>query len=378
MAGNNCEDELDYHIVEWKSFTNVDCQMESRPKCGLNHLRMSGLVWLIEILPLLNTMDYTFNIIEVKRSKSPLHLSKPTAPDLLAKFNLLLVELQTYIRSVFRVEELLDKLYACSCLLSMAENNKGWWIIVDAEIIAVACKTAREAAKAAAALITDELCATERWNGIAGAVAGGFVLQWCKLQFLEERMIPCFEFEVAVQDFLQGNDVISSHALKVTVYLEDDISVICSQEGVETETSSVLGLLRYLIRNYIMAALERNEGEHGTNNIVQGLLQHVVWYIFEARKGISLDDLALTWASGDLWRREGYVRNSLSNTEVSHQELSNLLLTDDVDDDWNEIDDGNENTKDEVDDDGNENTKDEVDDDGNESAEEICSYTRVN
>ncbi|GLJ46307.1 hypothetical protein SUGI_0976100 [Cryptomeria japonica] len=151
--------------------------------------------------------------------------------------------------------------------------------------MAVECKIARkatqEAAKAAAALVKDELCGTERGNGIARAVAEG-------------------------------------------------------RES-KTETSAVLGLLTYLIRNYIMAALERNEGEHGTNNIVQGLLQHVVWYIFEARKGISLDDLVLTWASGDLRRSEGYVRNSLSNTDqAAQQELSTLLLTDDVDDDWNE------------------------------------------
>ncbi|GLJ46305.1 hypothetical protein SUGI_0976060 [Cryptomeria japonica] len=157
--------------------------------------------------------------------------------------------------------------------------------------MAVECKIARkatqEAAKAAAALVKDELCGTERGNGIARAVAEGF-----------------------------------SFALR--------------RES-KTETSAVLGLLTYLIRNYIMAALERNEGEHGTNNIVQGLLQHVVWYIFEARKGISLDDLVLTWASGDLRRSEGYVRNSLSNTDqAAQQELSTLLLTDDVDDDWNE------------------------------------------
>ncbi|GLJ46312.1 hypothetical protein SUGI_0976190 [Cryptomeria japonica] len=372
MAGNNREDELEYQIVEWQSSRRVDCLMESRPKRGRNHLQMSGLAWLIEVLPLLNTMGYTFNIIEVKRSKSLLHLSKPTAPALLAKFNLLLVALQTYIRSVFRVEELLDKLYACSRLLSRAENDKRWRVIIDAEIMAVACKTAREAtqeaAKAGATLMTDELCATERWNGITGAVAEGFVLQWCKLQFLEERMIPCFEFEVAVQDFLQGNDAISSHALKVTVDLDDNISVICSQDGVETETSAVLGLLTYLIRNYIMAALQRDGGKHGTNNIVQGLLQHVVWYICEARKDMSLawmDDLPLAWTGADLWRREGYVGNSLSNTEAAHeQDLSTLLLTDDVDDDWNE------NTEDDVDDDWNENTEDDIDDDWNENTED--------
>ncbi|GLJ46318.1 hypothetical protein SUGI_0976270 [Cryptomeria japonica] len=190
-------------------------------------------------------------------------------------------------------------------------------------------------------------------------------------------MIPFFEFEVAIQDFLHGNDVISrigvvnSHPLKVTVGFEDEIWVVCSQEGVETETSyGLTSLLPELIRNYITTALERNEGEDGVNNIGEGLTQRVVGYltflprvcvfcgnhrlledsltstcsnICEARKNICRDSLPLTWAS-----------DRQLNMEATQQGLSTLLLTDDDGG-------GNENAEDLFDDD---------DDDGNENAED--------
>ncbi|GLJ46322.1 hypothetical protein SUGI_0976330 [Cryptomeria japonica] len=397
MAVSDYELELETQIAIWQSSRHdVDGLMKfiSRHRHIEIHMRMRGLVWSIQVLLLPNTTDYIFNIIEVKQSESPLdfHLSKATAADLPSKFKPLIVALQMYIRSVFRVEELLDKLYTCSRFLSRAENDKRWWIIVDAEIMAVAFKTAREAtqeaAEAAAAflaelmecfprqnIITEELWATsfsakEIWNGIAqAAVDEGDVLQWCKLQVLEmEKMIPCFEFEVAVQDFLQGNHeisrigIVNSHALKVTVGLEDEIWVVCSQEGVETETSLGLSsLLPHLIRNYITTSLERNESEHGVYNIVEGLVKHVIGYltflpivcvvcgshrllevsftstcsnICEARKDMCRGALPLTWTSDGRWRREGCVTNSLSNTEAAQKRLSTLLVTDDVEMGW--------------------------------------------
>ncbi|GLJ11667.1 hypothetical protein SUGI_0174060 [Cryptomeria japonica] len=80
-------------------------------------------------------------------------------------------------------------------------------------------------------------------NDIVQAVMdGGDMLQWCKLQVLEmEKMIPCFEFNVAIQDLLQGKDVISrigivnSQALKVTVGLEDEIWVLSQIGKMEVE-----------------------------------------------------------------------------------------------------------------------------------------------
>ncbi|GLJ46314.1 hypothetical protein SUGI_0976210 [Cryptomeria japonica] len=395
MAGNDYELELETQIALWQSSRHVHGLVEFIPRRRRFNIqmRMSGLLWSIEARPVPDTTDYNFNIMDVKRSKSPFPLSKATIADIPDKFKLLLVALKMYIRtSVFRVEKLLDKLYACSRLLSQAENDKRWWTIVDAEIMVVACKTAREAtqeaAEAAAAflaklmecfprqnIITEELWAAsflaeEIWNGIAQAtVDGGDVLQWCKIQVLElEKMIPCFEIEIAVQEFLQGNDVISrigvvnSRALKVTVGLEDEIWVVCSQEGVETETSLGLSsLLPHLIRNYIASSLERNEGEHGVYKTVQGVLQHVVGYLTflprvcglcgshrllevsltstcsylcEARKDMCRDSLPLTWAGDGLWRREGYVRNSVRNTEAAHRGLSTLRVTDDVEMGW--------------------------------------------
>ncbi|GLJ50961.1 hypothetical protein SUGI_1085340 [Cryptomeria japonica] len=346
---------------------------------------MNGLVWSIEALPRANTLDYNFSNIELKRSKSPVYLP--------FKFKLLLEALQTYIRSVLRMEDLLDKLYVCFCFLSWAENDKRWLIIVDAQFMAVACDTAREAiqqaAEVAAAflaklmscfsqqnIITEEVWATsfyatEIWNRIAqAAVDGGSVHQWCMFQVSGyEKIIPYFEFEVAIQDFLHGNDAISrigvvnSHPLKVTVDFEDEFWVVCSQEGVETETSYGLrSLLPELIRNYITTALEINEGEDGVNNIVEGLAERVVGYLTflprvcivcgnhrlledsltgtcsylcEARKDIFRDSLPLTWTSDDQW-----------NMEAAQQRLSSLHLTDGGGGNENDDDDGNENAED--------------------------------
>ncbi|GLJ46316.1 hypothetical protein SUGI_0976240 [Cryptomeria japonica] len=355
MAGNKCElEQLETQIAIWKSSrASLDAPIEFIVRRGHIEMRMNGLVWSIEALPRPDTMDYNFSNIELKRSKSPLYLP--------FKFKLLLEALQTYIRSVLRMEDLLDKLYVCSCFLSWAENDKRCLIIVDAQIMAVACDTAREAiqqaAEAAAAflaelmpcfsqqnIITQEVWATsfyatEMWNRIAqAAVDGGSVHQWCMFQVSGyEKIIPYFEFEVAIQDFLHGNDAISrigvvnSHPLKVTVDFEDEFWVVCSQEGVETETSYGLrSLLPELIRNYITTALEINEGEDGVNNIVEGLAERVVG-----------DSLPLTWTSDDQ-----------RNMEAAQQRLSSLHLTDGGG--------GNENAEDldDDDDDGNENAED--------------------
>lgn len=392
MGSNEYILDLETEIAIWQSSRASDDSIKFDVGCHgrIEIIQMKGLAWSVEARRMPNCKDYIFNIIDVNPPESLLHLQ--------AKLDLLLVALQRYVRSMLRVEELLDKLYACSCFLSRAENEKRWWTLVDAEIMGVACETAREAtqeaAKAAAAIlvelmqplpfspraqdiIREEVCwatsfsgTEETWNiGVAqAAINGGNVLQWCKVRVLEtESTFPSFELEVAVEDLLQGNDVVckiglvNSSALKVNVRLGEKISVVCSQEGVEPETSVGLrSLLPHMIRNYIETV---PEGEDGAENVVERVLERVVGYlafvprvcevceshriyeedswssmricsnICKARKyvcGASLPKL--TWPtdhSHGLGRGEGNVRiNPLSNTEAAREGLSTLILRD--------------------------------------------------
>ncbi|XP_057838523.2 uncharacterized protein LOC131048546 [Cryptomeria japonica] len=316
--------ELQSEIVSWKSSRDVDCLMKFIPKPRHVKLGMKGLVWSIEALPLPRMLpgcsSFSFTIMKVKQSRGPLSLSTDSAaPDLPVKFKLLLQIFNVSIKSLSLAEEALDKLYAFSRLHFLAEEDNLWEIIADAEISAAACTTVREvtqeAAEAATAFLLDikpprrfsskakakgkglrsarsrrRGFGQQGWEAVsrpfkAKAAEEGNVLQWCSVKVLE-RMYPCFEFEVAVQEFLERDDLIlqiglaNDRALKVSVLLTKDArtTVVCSQEGVETKTSFGLGyLLPNIIRDYIKAALEKNDSQQ--NNIVEGVLQHVAGYL---------------------------------------------------------------------------------------------------
>ncbi|GLJ46298.1 hypothetical protein SUGI_0975880 [Cryptomeria japonica] len=278
--------ELQSEIVSWKSSRDVDCLMKFIPKPRHVKLGMKGLVWSIEALPLPRMLpgcsSFSFTIMKI--------------------FNV-------SIKSLSLAEEALDKLYAFSRLHFLAEEDNLWEIIADAEISAAACTTVREvtqeAAEAATAFLLDikpprrfsskakakgkglrsarsrrRGFGQQGWEAVsrpfkAKAAEEGNVLQWCSVKVLE-RMYPCFEFEVAVQEFLERDDLIlqiglaNDRALKVSVLLTKDArtTVVCSQEGVETKTSFGLGyLLPNIIRDYIKAALEKNDSQQ--NNIVE-------------------------------------------------------------------------------------------------------------
>ncbi|GLJ24447.1 hypothetical protein SUGI_0466840 [Cryptomeria japonica] len=292
---------------------------------------MSGLLWSIEALPLQRPREYNFNIMTVKRSRTPLSLSEAAAPDLPAKFKLLLVGFEASMRSVCRAEEALDKLYAFSRLFFQAEEDNRWWIVLDAEIMETACNGAREAIYQAAQVaagflvdqiddspvfrggqeskrsersgwwidkwtVADELWATasffptENWNAMmrfiqARAVERGNVVQWCKVQVFDKPN-PYFQFEVAVQEFLEAEDallrigVANDRALMVEVFLTESVEVLCSQQGVEPQTSLGLAyLLPGVVRDYIRTALARNEARLSYDNVVEGLLQHMIRYL---------------------------------------------------------------------------------------------------
>ncbi|GLJ46319.1 hypothetical protein SUGI_0976280 [Cryptomeria japonica] len=286
---------------------------------------MRGLVWSIQALALQSPTEYSFNIMDVKRWETP----EAAAPNLPAKFELLLAGYKASMKSVFRVDEALDKLYAFSHLFSLAQNNGRWLIVVDAQIIARACEGAKEAlyqaAEAAAAILVDqfespvlirvqqsESCERSGWwidkwrvadelwatsffprdswkcrmrEFQSKAVEGGNIIQWCSVRLFDEPN-PNFQFEVAVQEFLDGDDVLlriglaSDRALTVRVFLTESVSVVCSQEGVETGPSLALGyLLPETVKEYIRSALRRKEVEVSDKNVVQGLLRHLIRYL---------------------------------------------------------------------------------------------------
>ena len=138
MGSNEYILDLETEIAIWQSSKASDDSIKFDVGCGrIKIIQMKGLAWSVEARCMPNCKDYTFNIVDVNPHRSLLHFKD--------KLDLLLAALQRYVRSMFKVEELLVKLYACSCLLSRAENEKWWWILVDAEIMAVACETARKA-----------------------------------------------------------------------------------------------------------------------------------------------------------------------------------------------------------------------------------------
>ncbi|GLJ24449.1 hypothetical protein SUGI_0466860 [Cryptomeria japonica] len=323
--------DLQSEIVCWKCSRYADCLIKFIPKPRHLKLGMSGLLWSIEALPLQRTREYSFNIMTVKRSRTPLSLSEAAAPDLPAKFKLLLVGFEVSMKSVCRAVEALDKLYAFSRLFLRAYEDNRWRIILDAEIMATACNDAREAiyqaAQAAAGFlvdqiddspvfrgsqeskrrersgwwidkwtVADELWATtsffppDNWNAMirliqARAVERGNVVQWCKVQ-LFDKPNPYFHFEVAVEEFLEGDDallrigVANDRALMVEVFLTEAVDVFCFQEGVKPQTSLGLTyLLPGVVRDYIRSALAQNEAKLTSNNVVEGLLQHLIRYL---------------------------------------------------------------------------------------------------
>ncbi|KAH9328328.1 hypothetical protein KI387_000436 [Taxus chinensis] len=378
MAFYDYELELQSEIVSWKCSRHADCLMNFIPKPRHIKLGMSGLVWSIQALPRLETTGYTFNIMQVKKSRSPLTLCEDsTAPDLPAKFKLLFLGFQISISSVFRAEEALDELYAFSLLFSRAQQDKRWWIIADAEVAATACETTKEAihhaAQAAASFLVESsepprsenrqkstagcwrsgwwiegwTVRDELWAGSfydqkglndmkqfqSTAVEEGNVLQWCSVQ-VSQTPNPSFEFEVAVEDFSGGDDVLlrigvaNDRALKVRVFLTENVKVECSQEGVKTATSLGLGyLLPDLARDYIKDSL--NGDVDTSNNIVQRLLQLVVGYLAFLGKVCvvcgkdRLLDVPLTSCCSNICkaRKQGYdaaiTSSHLSNFKIS-------------------------------------------------------------
>ncbi|GLJ46326.1 hypothetical protein SUGI_0976370 [Cryptomeria japonica] len=329
MELDDYELNLQTEIVKWNESRNVECLMDFIREPRHVKLGMEGLLWSIQALPLQSPSEYSFNIMEVKRSEAPLSLSEAAAPNLPAKFGIMLAGYKASMKSVCRVDEALDKLYAFSRSFSLAERDRRWGIVLDAEITARACEYAKEAlyqaAQAAAAIlvdqfeypflvggrqsercersgwwiddwtVADELWATsffprDNWKCRmrefqAKAVEGGNVFQWCTVRVFEEPSRN-FLFEVAVQEFLDGDDVLlrigmaNDRALTVRVFLTESVKVVCSQEGLETGTSLGLGyLLPEMVRKYIRSALEQKEGELSNKNVVQGLLGHVTRYL---------------------------------------------------------------------------------------------------
>ncbi|GLJ46320.1 hypothetical protein SUGI_0976290 [Cryptomeria japonica] len=354
MELDDYELNLQTEIVRWKCSRYADCNMKFIRKPRHMKLGMKGLVWSIQALKLQSPTEYAFNIMEVKRWETP----EAAAPNLPAKFELLLAGYKASMKSVRRVDEALDKLYAFSHLFSLAQKDGRWWIVVDAQIIARACEYAKEAlyqaAEAAAAIlvdqvkspvlirgqpkevlyqaaeaasailvdqvkslvlmggqqskscersgwwidrwtVADELWATsffprDNWKWRmrefqAKGVEGGNVFQWCTVRVFYEPN-PNFQFEVAVQEFLDGDDVLlrigvaNDRPLTVRVFLTESVKVVCSQEGLETGTSLGLGyLLPETVREYIRSALRRKEAEVSDKNVVQGLLGHLIRYL---------------------------------------------------------------------------------------------------
>ncbi|GLJ46323.1 hypothetical protein SUGI_0976340 [Cryptomeria japonica] len=336
MAVFDIEFKLQLEIINWECTRSAKCVVDFDGNPGHMKLGMRGLLWSIQTLELQNPGEYSFNIMEVKRSETPLSLSEAAAPNLPAKFDILLADYKASMQSVRRADEALDKLYAFVCLFSLAEKDKRWRIIVDAEITAMACKCAKEAiyqaAQAMAAILVDQLespvliggqqsenckrsgwwidnwtVADELWaTGFfppdswkcmlrqfqAKALERGNVVQWCtvenfKAKAVEEgSAVPYFTFEVALQEFLDGDDVLlrigmaNDRALTVRVFLTQGLEVVCSQEGVETRTSLGLAyLLPKVAKDYIKSSLERNEAELSNDNVVQGLLQQLIRHL---------------------------------------------------------------------------------------------------
>ncbi|GLJ46313.1 hypothetical protein SUGI_0976200 [Cryptomeria japonica] len=408
MELDDYELNLQTEIVYWKEARNIECLMEFIRKPRNMKLGMRGLVWSIQALALQTPSEYSFNIMDVKRSETPLSLSEAAAPNLPEKFELLLVGYKASMESVCRVQEALDKLYAFSHLFSLAQKDGRWWIVVDAKIIARTCECAKEAlyqaAEATAAIlvdqykspiiiegqqsescgrsgwwidkwrVADELWATgffprDSWKYMmrliqADAVEKGNVVQWCTVRIFDEPN-PNFQFEVAVNEFLDGDDVLlriglaNDRTLMVRVFLTEAVEVICSQEGLETRTSLGLAyLLPDVVKDYIRSALRQNQDEVGKMNVVQGLLQHLIRYlaflgqicvicgnkrplyvpwssicsnICKARKqrykdaiAAFLPDLKIS-EDARLTRREQYVRNLYTNSKEGHTELGILL-----------------------------------------------------
>ncbi|GLJ24450.1 hypothetical protein SUGI_0466870 [Cryptomeria japonica] len=322
--------DLQSEIVCWKCSRYADCLMRFVRKPRHLKLGMSGLLWSIEALPLQRPTEYSFNIMKVNRSRTLLSLSEAAAPDLPAKFKLFLVGFEASMKSVCRAEEALDKLYAFSRLFLQAHEDNRWWIVLDAKVMATACNDAREAIYQAAQVaagflvdqiensavfrggeesksrersgwwidkwtVADELWANsfflpENWNVMmrliqSKAVERGNVVQWCKVQVFDKPN-PYFQFEVAVEEYLEGDDallrigVANDRALTVQVFLTESVEVLCSQVGIEPQTSLGLAyLLPSVVRDYTRAALAQNEAKPSSNNVVQGLLLHLIRYL---------------------------------------------------------------------------------------------------
>ncbi|GLJ24451.1 hypothetical protein SUGI_0466890 [Cryptomeria japonica] len=369
------ESDLQSEIVCWKCSRYADCLMKFIRKPRHLKLGMSGLLWSIEALPLQRTREYSFNIMTVKRSRTPLSLSEAPAPDLPAKFKILLLGFEASMKCVCRAEEALDKLYAFSRLFLQAHEDNRWWIVLDAKIMATACNDAREAIYQAAQVaagflvdqienspvlrggeesksrersgwwidkwtVADELWATtsfflaENWNAMmrliqSKAVERGNVVQWCKVQVFDKSN-PCFQFEVAVEEFLEGDDVLlrigvaNDRALIVQVFLTEAVEVLCSQEGVEPQTSLGLAyLLPGVVRDYIRAAMARNEAKLSSNNVVEGLLQHLIRARkqgYEAAIASCLPDQKISEAA-TATRREQFVRKLYDDSTAGKLEL---------------------------------------------------------